>query len=132
MTANVDTRGIGRGFCSECSCKEFYRDPVHCGTHHAEWCAYCGHPLTANSLKVEAGLRFQSTMVIMLGKLEEVKRAFCGDDPTTFLNIEDHLRSRLARSSLIPTDKRTPDERVPGPKIFFGSEKQIVQKQQNF
>ncbi|KAM7293358.1 hypothetical protein ISCGN_026488 [Ixodes scapularis] len=68
----------------------------------------------------------ESTMVTMLEKLEEVKRAFCGDDPTTFLNIEDHLRSQLARSSLITTDKRTPDERVPGPKIFFGSEKQIV------
>ncbi|KAG0416693.1 hypothetical protein HPB47_006204 [Ixodes persulcatus] len=29
-------------------------------------------------------------MVTMLGKLEEVKVAFCGDNPTTFLNIEDH------------------------------------------
>ncbi|KAG0420200.1 hypothetical protein HPB47_003612 [Ixodes persulcatus] len=53
---------------------------------------------------MEVELRFQSTMVTMLEKLEEVKRAFCGDDPTTFLNIEDHLRSRLARSSLIPTE----------------------------
>ncbi|KAM7297558.1 uncharacterized protein ISCGN_022709 [Ixodes scapularis] len=47
-------------------------------------------------------------MVTILGKLEEVKRAFCGDDPTTFLNIEDHLRSRLARSSLITTDNSKP------------------------
>ncbi|KAG0432551.1 hypothetical protein HPB47_020740, partial [Ixodes persulcatus] len=54
-------------------------------------------------LKMEAELRFQSTMVTMLGKLEELKRAFCGDDPTTFFNIEDYLRSRLARSSLITT-----------------------------
>ncbi|KAM7293821.1 uncharacterized protein ISCGN_023404 [Ixodes scapularis] len=62
----------------------------------------CG--LQNSTLKVEAELRFRSTMVTMLGKLEEVKRAFCGDDPTTFLNIEDHLRSRLARSSLITTE----------------------------
>ncbi|KAM7297143.1 dedicator of cytokinesis protein 7 isoform X2 [Ixodes scapularis] len=37
----------------------------------------------------------------MLGNLEEVKGAFSGDNPTTFLNIETILRSRLARSSFI-------------------------------
>ncbi|KAM7293725.1 hypothetical protein ISCGN_023318 [Ixodes scapularis] len=49
MTANVDMRGISRGFWTECSCKEFYRDFVHCRTHHPEWCAYCGHPPTAHN-----------------------------------------------------------------------------------
>ncbi|KAG0433042.1 hypothetical protein HPB47_020277 [Ixodes persulcatus] len=29
-------------------------------------------------------------MVTMLEKLEEVKGAFCGDNPTTILNTEDH------------------------------------------
>uniref|UniRef100_A0A6B0UXF3 Putative secreted protein n=1 Tax=Ixodes ricinus TaxID=34613 RepID=A0A6B0UXF3_IXORI len=47
-------------------------------------------PPTTNSLKVNAQLRFQNTTVTMLGKLEEVKGSYCEDNPTTFLNIEDH------------------------------------------
>ncbi|KAG0426042.1 hypothetical protein HPB47_026826 [Ixodes persulcatus] len=87
--------------------------------------------VTIPQLKAEAELRFQDTTVTMPGNLEGVKGAFCGNDPRLFLNIEDHLQSRLARSSLITMDDRSPDDRAPGPKIFFGSEKQIVSGNQS-
>ncbi|KAM7281828.1 uncharacterized protein ISCGN_001989 [Ixodes scapularis] len=97
MATNVDMKGIRRGFRSDCSCKELYRDPLHGGTHHPEWKTIWSFI----QLKVDAQLRFHNTIVTMLGNLEEVKGAFCGDNPTTFLNIKTILRSRLARSSFI-------------------------------
>ncbi|XP_042149435.1 uncharacterized protein LOC121837712 [Ixodes scapularis] len=103
MATNVGMKEIRRGFCSDCSCKELYQDPctVERTTLSAELTAATRTRPTTNSLKVDAQLRFHNTIVAMLGKLEEVKGAFCGDNPTTFLNVKTILRSRLARSSLI-------------------------------
>ncbi|KAM7304170.1 hypothetical protein ISCGN_014070 [Ixodes scapularis] len=85
MATIVYRMGIRRGFCTDCSCKELYRDPLHGRTHRPDWWAYCGHSHTADKEFASVS----NTMVTMLGKLEEVKGAFCGDDPSTFLNTED-------------------------------------------
>ncbi|KAG0435743.1 hypothetical protein HPB47_018340 [Ixodes persulcatus] len=57
-------------------------------------------------------------MVTMLGKLEEVKGAFCGDNPTTFLNIEDHPLDSIGQKfshhlwTTVPLTKEFQDPRL--------------------
>ncbi|KAG0410797.1 hypothetical protein HPB47_012072 [Ixodes persulcatus] len=54
----------------------------------------------------------------MLGKLEEVKGAFCGDNPTTFLSIEDHPPDYIGQKfshhlwTTVPLTKEFQDPRL--------------------
>ncbi|KAG0435144.1 hypothetical protein HPB47_018660 [Ixodes persulcatus] len=50
----------------------------------------------------------------MLGKLEEVKGAFCGDNPTTLLNIEDHPPVSIGQKFSHQHDRRKPFPNVGG------------------
>lgn len=52
-------------------------------------------------LMVEAEFRFKSTMKDMTSKLDLIKKVFNDTSCATFLDIDNYLRARLAKSCLI-------------------------------